>query len=245
MGLIENRDGQFMLLAGFIIGIELVLTTVMLTSIIFEVNMATGGEIVASKNDIVNLMQITKDETRDAYTNATMLWGSKAQMINNFNKQTLNFTNNLSKIYALHGEGVNVSWDVSNWNNLQNASFTDNGTANGIANWTVIENVTYSKINITLNKTDNKFQIGLINRTKPKWINLTGTDSFGFINSTSSDPYSIVFSNGNTTFGNYSITGIASGKNFTRARTYILNATVMFYTSRVRANITIPVSVPW
>lgn len=37
MGIIKNEDAQFMLLAGFIIAIGLVVTTVMLNNIIFEI----------------------------------------------------------------------------------------------------------------------------------------------------------------------------------------------------------------
>jgi len=242
MGLIGNRDAQFMLLAGFIIGIELVLTTVMLTSIIFEVNMATGGEIVASKNDIVNLMQITKEETWDAYANATALGGSNTQMINNFNKQMQNFTNNLSKIYALHGEGVNMSWDASNWSANRYPNFTDDGTANGTTNWIVIQNVINSNITVYVNVTTGTFNISLTNKT-PNWqINLV--NGINYINTTNNSGYNIIFINGTNASGNFTINGTASGKKFIRARDYVLNATVMFYTSRVRASITIPVSVP-
>ncbi len=234
MKIIRNQSAQFMLLAGFIIAIGLVITTVILNSIIFEVNTAIGTGIDPLKNDLINLMQLTKDEVRSAYS-----YGG------NFSRQMIYFSGNISKIYALHGEGVSVSWDASNWNNGRYANFTDNGMADGAANWTVIENVTDSRINITLNTTDGKFQIGLINLTNPSWINLTTTGTFSFGNATTSDPYSIIFKNGSSTSGNYTITGTASGRNFIRARDYLLNATITLSTSRVRINVTIPVPVPW
>jgi len=249
MGIIKNEDAQFMLLAGFIIAIGLVITTVMLNNIIFESNMAgeAGGDPI--KYDIMNLMRISGDEMKSAYRNATNVSGvSKGKMIANFTNQTQNFSANLPKIYALHGEGVSVSWDVSNWKYNVSANFTDDGTATGETNWTVIENVKDSKITINITNISGIFQIGLINISKPSWINLTTTTNtpLTFINSTTIDPYSIVFRFGNTTSGNYTITGNTSNSRvFLRSREYILYSTVTLSTSIMRTNITIPVSVPW
>ncbi|MDD5463464.1 MAG: hypothetical protein PHG00_17940, partial [Methylococcales bacterium] len=166
--------------------------------------------------------------------------------IDNFNRQMRNFNGNVSKIYALRGEGVNVNFE--NWTNKGYANFTDNGTASGASNWTVIENVSSSNITVNISSiSSGMLQIGLINISKPSWINITTptTTPIRLRNATTADPYSVVFRNGNTTSGNYSINGTASGRSFTRARDYILNATLTLSTSRVRANITIPVSVPW
>ncbi|MGB8215804.1 MAG: hypothetical protein WCE94_00720 [Candidatus Methanoperedens sp.] len=240
MGIIKNEDAQFMLLAGFIIAIGLVITTVMLNNIIFESNMAgeAGGDPI--KYDIVNLMRISGDEMKSAYRNTAN--------VSVFTNQMNTFSANLPMLYALHGEGVNVSWDVNNWRNNVSANFTDDGTARGKTNWTVIENVKDSKITINITNISGTFQIGLINISKPNWINLTTITNtpLTFINSTTTDPYSIVFRFGNTTSGNYTITGNTNNSRaFTRSRDYILNATVTLSTSNMRANITIPVSVPW
>ncbi|SNQ61658.1 conserved hypothetical protein [Candidatus Methanoperedens nitroreducens] len=244
MGLIENRDAQFMLLAGFIIGIGLVITTVMLNSVIFEGNMAVGAGTEPSKNDIINLIQITNDETRAAYRNAINISVPTSLMIADFTRQTQNFSDNLSTIYALHGEGVNLSWDVSNWNNDIYPYFTDNGTAGGSANWTVIQNVKDSDIIVNITTFGGSFNITLINSTTD-WINLTSTGNFTF-KKTSVQPYSIVFINGMNNAGKFKITGNTSdGKAFIRARDYILYANETFSTSRMRADFTIPISVPW
>ncbi len=244
MGLIDNRDAQFMLLAGFIIAIGLVITTVMLNSVIFEGNMAAGAGTEASKNDVINLIQITNDETRAAYRNATTISAPANMLITNFTKQTQNFSDNLSTIYALHGEGVNLSWDVSNWDTSIYPYFTDNGTSGGSANWTVIQNVKDSNIIINITASSGSFNITFINSTT-SWINLTSTGNFTFKN-TSAQPYSIVFINGTNINGKFKITGNTSdGKAFIRARDYILYANVSYSTSMMRADITIPVSVPW
>lgn len=246
MDIIENRDAQFMLLAGFIIAIGLVITTVMLSSIIFEVNMALGVGVEPSKNDIINLIQITRDETRAAYINSTGIVGTTQTRIANFNNQTQNFSKNLTKIYALNGEGINVSLDTGNWNNNRFANFTDNGGINGANNWTVIENVKNATIRVNATG-PGAFQINVSNNSKSLIIDLSSNPSSNTTTITTiTPPYTITFINGANKWGNYSITGnTTNGRNFTRARDYIINATVMLSTSRVRTNITVPVSVPW
>jgi len=146
MGIIQNRDAQFMLLAGFIIAIGLVITTVMLNSIIFEGNMAVGGGSELSKFELVNMMQITRDEIKNAYINATLIGGTDVTV--NFSMQMNNFSANLPKMFALHGGAVNITLDIGNWNNTRYANFTDNGMPAGAANWTVVEGVNVSSVDV-------------------------------------------------------------------------------------------------
>ncbi len=251
MGIIKNEDAQFMLLAGFIIAIGLVITTVMLNNIIFESNMAgeAGGDPI--KYDIVNLMRISGDEMKSAYRNATALGGNDTQKRSNFINQTQNFSANLPKLYALHGEGVNVSWDISNWNTTtpRYANFTDNGTANGATNWTVVESVNNATIAVNITAITSPFNISITNATKTWQINFTSignrTINNADIKANITSAYNISFVNGANAYGNYSINGTASGRGFIRARDYILYSTVTLSTSIMRASITIPVSVPW
>jgi hypothetical protein len=246
MGMIKNESAQFMLLAGFIIAIGLVITTAMLNNIIFESNMAgeAGGDPI--KYDIVNLMRISGDEMKSAYRDATNVSAPKNNMITNFTIQMNDFSANLPKIYALHGEGVNISWDVNNWNKDLYANFTETGTATGAANWIVIQNV--NKSNITVYITSGTFCINITNTTSFWNITLpAGYNSFNNTNISSKvlPPYSITFLNGANAAGSYNINGTASSITFIRARDYILYSTVTLSTSNMRANITIPVSVPW
>ncbi len=242
MGIIENRDAQFMLLAGFIIAIGLVITAVMLNNIIFVGNMASGAGTDPAKYNIVNLMQITADEMKSAYRNA----GGTEE---NFSKQMQHFKGNLSKIYSLHGEAVNVSWNASNWDNNLYANFTEDGTTNGAPNWILIENVNNSNITVNITVTTGTFSINITNTTH-HWqidfidpVNQIINNSQIMANITS--PYTISFINGTNASGNYSIAGNTTyGRNFIHARDYILYATITFSTSRMHANITIPVSVP-
>lgn len=242
--ILKNQDAQFMLLAGFIIAIGLVITTIILNSIIFEVNIAIGGGNELSKNDMINLMQITKDEFRRAYNSS----GSTA----NFNTTLNNFNGNLSKLYALHGEAVKlISWDVSNWSNNLNASFTDNGLSGGKTNWTLVENVNNSNITIYVSSVTPTFIINISNATKYWNINFTTPGENRTINITQirkniTSPYSISFINGSNANGKFRINGtITNGKNFIRAHDYVLSCTISFSMSRVRTNITIPITVPW
>ncbi|MFU8767833.1 MAG: hypothetical protein ACNA7I_09285, partial [Candidatus Methanoperedens sp.] len=112
MGLIDNRDAQFMLLAAFIIGIGLVVTTTMLNSIIFESNLAIDAGNDPSKNEIANLLEITRDEMRNAYRNANGT--NDGLKIENFTKQMQNFSAYIPLVYARHGGGVNITWNISN-----------------------------------------------------------------------------------------------------------------------------------
>lgn len=242
--IIKNQDAQFMLLAGFIIAIGLVITTIILNSIIFEVNIAIGGGNELSKNDMLNLMQITKDEFRSAYDRS----GSTA----NFNTTLNNFNGNLSKLYALHGEAVKlIIWDVSNWSNDRNASFTNNGLSGGRTNWTLVENVNNSNLTINITSVTSIFIINITNATKYWYINFTTSGENRIINNTQiktniTSPYSISFINGSEANGNYRINGTTTnGKNFIRARDYVLSCTILFSTSRIRTNMTIPITVPW
>ncbi len=278
MEIIENRNAQFMLLAGFIIAISLVITTVILTSIIFEINTAVGAGTDPSKNEIDNLMQITKYEIRDAYRKSIILQGDTKY---NFSKQMNTFNGNLSKIYALHGESVNVSWDISNWNNLNYPNFTENGSSNGVQNWTVIENVNeisdisdYGPFELK-NVSGSDFEINISNQTTGAFLwsmklngigsiritNYTGITTthgvnfayidlldpnYRLVDSIGSNSSKIRFISGAFASGRYKITVTPmSGDGFTRARDYNLNVTVTYSTSRVRANSTLPFSVPW
>lgn len=274
MGIIRDEDAQFMLLAGFIVAIELVITTVMLNNIIFQSNMAGGAGTDPLKYDTVNLVQISGDEMKSAYRNATASGGTDAQKRNNFSNQTENFRGNLSKIYALHGEGVNVTWDTSNWNNGVYANFTDNGTASGATNWTVMESVKNISVFELRNVSGSKFEVNVSNQTTSVFLwsmklnaidnisikNASGVGyrnvgytninllniSYGFNSSVGNNIINITFLNGSDASGRFNFTGNTSyGRNFTRARDYILNATVTLSTSRMRINITLPVSVPW
>ena len=240
--ILKNQDAQFMLLAGFIIAIGLVITTIILNSIIFEVNIAIGGGNELSKNDMINLMQITKDEFRSAYNNS----GSTAD----FNTQINNFNGNLSKLYALHGEGIKLTWDLSNWSSTRYANFTENGLPGGRSNWTLMENVNNSNITINISYIDPIFIINISNATKYWHINFTSSGNRTITNTQIRDnvtsPYSIYFINGSNVSGNYSIKGrTTNGKSFIRARDYVLSCTISFSMSRVRTNITIPITVPW
>lgn len=243
MGIAENENAQFMLLAGFIIAIGLVIATALLSNIIFEGNMAGEAGIDPLKYDIANLMRIAGDETKSAYRSANGTTNSLK--IDNFSKQMQNFNANLSKIYALRGEGVIVSLDVGNWNNSRYPNFTDNGMPGGAPSWTVMEGVNNS--NITVNLATGEFSINITNATTSWRIDITASRiiSNSQIKANVTAPYAISFINGANAAGNYSINGTANARTFTRARDYILNATVSLSTSRMRANFTIPIPVPW
>jgi hypothetical protein len=279
MGLIDNRDAQFMLLAGFIIALGLVITTVMLSNITFQSNMAGEAGSDPVKYEIVNMMAISADEMKNAYAYGNATGTNNSFKIANFSIQMQDFSANLSKIYAQHGEGVKVSWNVSNWNQSLYANFTKNGTANGAPNWNVMESIKSISVfelrNVSANG-NNHFIITATNQTTGAFLWSADMDisdgviiinpsiiwvpvspaNFSYINLTDpkyffnsyvgSNSIKISFINGNYAYGRFKILGITTyGSNFIRARDYILNANVTLSTSVMRANLTIPVSVPW
>jgi len=277
MGLIEDHEAQFMLLAGFLIAIGLVITTVMLNSIIFEGNMATESVTESSKYEMVNLMQITTDEIRSAYRNATVKKGSVPNMTLNFTRQVNNFSADLPKIYSMYGGGARITYE--NWTNKGYANFTDNGRPDGKDNWTVVEGVivkNLSVFNFTINLTGSIFRIEARNSTgDPVWsvlfnstkynvtnatnpanyttddfingdqVNLTSPEYYFNASTFSYSPVSIHIIYGRNAFGTYKILGLANNRNFTRERDYVLNTTVALSTAKVKANISMPVTVPW
>jgi hypothetical protein len=188
MGIIQNRDAQFMLLASFIIALGLVITTVVLNSIIFEGNMAVEGGSELSKYELVNMIQITKDEMKNAYNNSTQAGGTKDNSIANFSRQMKNFSTNLPRMFALHGGAVNVTWDIDNWNKTRYANFTDNGMPAGAANWTVVEGINVSSVYI--------FNLSNVTILSGKSFKIEAR------NSTGSSIWSIEFNNTNYTVTN-------------------------------------------
>lgn len=250
MGIFDNRDAQFMLLAGFIIAIGLVITTVMLNSVIFEINMATEASNEFSKSEITNLIFVVKDETRSAYLNANVSGGSNAQKISNFSNQMRNFSTNIQKIYALHGVSVNISLDLSNWDTERYANFTENGSINGASDWIVMESVNNSNIVLYIKEITPPFKINITNATKTWQIDFTSQGTYTINNSqikqNITSAYAISFMNGSGAAGNYSIIGNTTyGRDFIRAREYILSAKVTLSSSEVHADLTVPIPVPW
>lgn len=275
MGLIEDNDAQFMLLAGFLIAIGLVITTVMLNSIIFEGNMAIGSITGDSKYEMVNLMQITTDEIRSAYRNSTEKDSNKTNSTRNFTRQVNNFSADLPKIYSMYGGGAKITYE--NWTNKGYANFTENGRPGGNNNWTVVEGVivkNLSVFNFTINLTGSIFKIEAQNSAgSPVWsielnttnyynvtnvtnstsmlipsdgvFNLTSPEYYFNASTSSSSPVSIHIIYGRNAFGTYKIQGLANNRNFTRERDYVLNTSVALSTSKVKATISMPVSVPW
>ena len=275
MDLIEDNDAQFMLLAGFLIAIGLVITTVMLNSIMFEGNMAIESVTENSKYEMINLMQITTDEIRSAYINATKKSGTVQNMTINFTRQVNNFSAYLPIIYSMYGGGVQIRFE--NWTDKGYANFTDNGRPDGKDNWTVVEGVNagYVRIfNISINLIGPVFKIEVRNSTGSHvWsIEFNDTNKYNVTNITnstigdypyntqinltsetyyfssipsSSSPVSIHIIQGNNAFGTYKIEGETITRNFTRERHYVLNTSIALSTAKVKANISMPVSVPW
>jgi hypothetical protein len=120
-----------------------------------------------------------------------------------------------------------------------NGYFLINVTTDSTRLWSM--NFTGGNINVTNNTGGSS-----IYTADYSYINVLN-QTYEFNTSTLNNIYTINFIRGNESWGQFAIQGNNTiyNKKFIRARDYILNATVTLSTSRMRANITIPVSVPW
>lgn len=270
MGLLKNQEAQLMLLAGFIIAIGVIVTSLMLNSIVF---LSIVSVDTASGNEIIDLLQISEDEIKSAYRDAIAPGRNDTLKFNNFSVRMKNFKGNLSMLYALHGEGIDMNWDVSNWSNNRYAMLTKNG-GEGAADWTLVESVKNLSVFELRNVSGTDLEVILTNQNTGAFlwsmklensstvkINNSGGSAFYYTVDTSisllngsyklnenvgNNISRVAIKHGNDASGRFNITGTTSnGRNFTRARDYVLNATVAYSKSGVRANITSPVTVPW
>ncbi|MBN2109789.1 MAG: hypothetical protein JW705_01695 [Methanosarcinaceae archaeon] len=186
-----NESGQMILVAGFIIGIGIVVLTVMLNNIIYASNTASESSIETNVFDYSNVVQATTEAYEKAYVNA----GSNVSN-SMFNAYMSNFTKKMVESYSLSGFIYSLDTGQS-----QDAYFTQNGLADGNDNWTVIERINHTEYFLlgrlnasTLGNESNKFVIEVNNQSgsliwsasffnsSSSKINLTVYDSNSILN---------------------------------------------------------------
>ncbi|WP_445474698.1 hypothetical protein ACT9XH_10005 [Methanococcoides methylutens] len=145
-----DDSAQLLLLAAFAIGSTLVISTIMLSNIIYASNMASESASDISNYEISNIVQMTDEATRAAYYNAS---NNDSAPINEvvFMQYMDSYASEASALYAFHG--YTFSFDNST---LNDAYFTENGLYGGNSDWFVVKNV---------NQT-NDFAIDLTNTSK-------------------------------------------------------------------------------
>ncbi|WP_406655740.1 hypothetical protein V7O62_08085 [Methanolobus sp. ZRKC2] len=185
-----NESGQMILIAGFIVGIGIVVLTVMLNNIVYASNTASDSSIETNVFDYSNVVQITVEAYEKAYADSN--GGSDNAK---FNAYLANYSEKVVKSYSF--SGFIFSLDSGT---LQDAYFTQNGLSDGNDDWIVVERVNYtdsfslSRLNAsTLGNESNKFVIEINNQSGTIWsaslfnssgdINLTVYDSSSILNS--------------------------------------------------------------
>lgn len=130
---IDDESAQLLLIAGFAIGVGIVVFTVMLNNVIYASNMASDSSTETSPFEIGNLLALTSQAYGDAYTNATT---SGTFDSNVFKTYLSSYEGEVVKMFAFSGTSLHMENST-----LIDAHFSKNGMVDGVANWTLIRNV--------------------------------------------------------------------------------------------------------
>ncbi|MBP1910090.1 hypothetical protein [Methanolobus bombayensis] len=186
----SDDKAQLLLIAGFAVGVGIVVLTIMLNNVIYASNIASEASIDTSRYEIANAAQITTEAYEDAYRYAT-LNGS----FNNtdFENYIGSYSEMAEKNFAMSG----FTYNIEN-NTLNEAYFTRNGLAGGRDDWTVIKNINTTSgfaVEIPdvsrLGNSTNSLTIAITNRSGLLW-SLDLYNSSGNINITVSDQSSVI-----------------------------------------------------
>ncbi|WP_342303920.1 hypothetical protein [Methanolobus sp. ZRKC5] len=184
-----NESGQMILIAGFIIGIGIVVLTVMLNNIVYASNTASESSIETNVFDFSNIVQTTTEAYEKAYADSNS--GSDNAT---FDAYMANYSEKMVESYSL--SGFIFSLDTGTF---QDAYFTQNGLPDGNDDWVVIERVNYTDkflLSIpnasTLRNESNKFVIEVNNQSGTTIWSATMFNSSGNINLTVYDSSSVL-----------------------------------------------------
>ncbi len=199
-----NEAGQIILIAGFIIGIGIVVLTVMLNNIVYASNTASESSIETNVFDYSNVVKITTEAYEKAYVDARN--GSSIDG-NKFNSYMANYSERMIKSYSLSGFIFSLENDT-----LQDAYFTENGLAGGNDDWTVFERINQTdyfllgRLNASsLGNESNKFVIEVNNQSGSTIWSAAFFNSSGNVNLTIYDSNSVLNTK-NDTFTDINIT---------------------------------------
>lgn len=129
----DDDSAQMLLIAGFAIGVGIVIFTVMLNNVIYASNMASDSSIETSSFELGNVLALTSQAYGDAYKSAI---SSGTFDSNVFKAYLSSYQGEVAKFFALSG----TSLEIEN-SSLINAHFSRNGMDDGVADWTLVRNV--------------------------------------------------------------------------------------------------------
>lgn len=129
----DDDSAQLLLIAGFAIGVGIVIFTVMLNNVIYASNMASDSSTETSSYEVGNVLSLTSQAYEDAYKSAI---SSGTFDGNVFKAYLSSYQGEVAKSFALSG----TSLEIEN-SSLINAHFSRNGMDDGVADWTLVRNV--------------------------------------------------------------------------------------------------------
>lgn len=129
----DDDSAQLLLIAGFAIGVGIVIFTVMLNNVIYASNMASDSSTETSSYEMGNVLALTSQAYENAYTNAT----TSGPFNNNvFRGYLASYEDEACKMFALSGTSLHMENST-----LIDSHFSKNGVADGVDDWTLISNV--------------------------------------------------------------------------------------------------------
>ena len=186
----SDNNAQLLLVAGFAVGVGIVVLTIMLNNVIYASNIASEASIDTSRYDIANAVQITTKSYEDAYR-----YAMKSGSFNNtsFEQYLRSYAELASENFAISG----FTFNFEN-NSLQEAYFTQNGLADGTDDWTIASNVNTTDMFVLeipdvskLGNNSESLKITVTNSTGLLW-SVELYNSSGNINITVSDHSSVI-----------------------------------------------------
>lgn len=269
-----DENAQLLLVAGFAVGVGIVVLTIMLNNVIYASNIASESSIDTSRYDIANAIQMTTEAYEDAYKEATE-FGS----FNNttFEKHIQAYEEMASKNFAISG----FTFDFEN-NTRYEPYYTQNGLAGGMDNWTIVSNVNTTDTFVievndtTLGNSSNSLLITATNNSGTLWsielynssgtiqanisdgtsligsvsgsiyLNVTAdTATYQFQSHTEGKDYSINVIGGSNSAGLFTLSGNqTNGDSYRYARYWVVNPTININSYEMEMTRTLPISLP-
>lgn len=200
-----DESAQLLLIAGFAVGVGIVVITIMLNNVIYASNIASESSIDTSRYDIANIIQITTEACEDAYQYA-LTNGSHSSVDSNYFDQYMdNYSKKVSENYGV--AGLTFSCQPGN---LSAAYFTHSGLVNGENDWTLVENINTTE-SFALSIPDTSLLSSQSNAVMIKATNTSGDMLWSMEFYNSSGTINITVSDQSSTIGTYQ-SGIGSGE---------------------------------
>ncbi len=189
-----DDSAQLLLIAGFAVGVGIVVITIMLNNVIYASNIASESSIDTSRYEMANVLQMTTEAYEDAYHYA-ITGGSFDN--DAFEQYLENYTDKASQNYGVAGLSISCQTD-----NISTAYFTHNGLADGENDWILVKNVNITD-SFAFAIPDKSLLGNESNKVMIKATSTSGTMLWSMEFYNSSGNINITVSDQSSTIGNY------------------------------------------